>query len=73
MENWTKKQRNIRLIIKEYRNQDELTRDMVERFVEKIVVFNDGRVEILLNYRDELEFIFYEAAVRKREGVKLAV
>lgn len=60
-------------LLKEYRNQEELTRDMVERFVEKIVVFNDGRVEILLNHRDELEFIFYEATVRKREGVKRAV
>ena len=60
-------------LLEEYRNQEQLTRDMVERFVEKIVVFNDGRVEILLNHRDELEVIFYEAAVRRREGVKRAV
>ena len=60
-------------LIREYRNQDGLSRDMLERFIDKIVAHNDGRIEIYFSYKDELESVLYLAAERKREEMRYAV
>lgn len=60
-------------LIREYRNQDGLSRDMIERFIDKIVAHNDGRIEIHFSYKDELESVLYLAAERKREEMRYAV
>ncbi|MFR5631420.1 MAG: recombinase family protein [Monoglobales bacterium] len=60
-------------IFKEYGNQETLSRDMVEMMIEKITVYNDGRTEISLRYKDELELVLCQAAVREKEGARYAV
>lgn len=60
-------------LLEDYKNQASLSRDMVEAFIDNIVVYNDGRVEITLCHKDELEMVLYQAAERKKEGIYCAV
>ena len=60
-------------MIEEYKNQDVLSRDMVEAFIDNIVAYNDGRVEISLRHKDELESVLYQVAERKKEGMRCAM
>ncbi len=62
-----------KLRVAEYREQEELSRDMVEAFLDKIIVYNDGRMEIQFRNQDELEAMLYYAAERKKEGERVAV
>lgn len=58
--------------IEKYREQEVLSREMVEALIERITAYQDGRVEIQLQNCDELEILLYYAAERKREGMKYA-
>lgn len=40
---------------------------MVEAFVERITVYNDGRAEISFKNYDEIETVLLQASERKRE------
>lgn len=55
-------------LIKEYRDQETLSRDMVEAFIDKIILFEDGRSEIILRHKDTLEEIICQAAARRKGG-----
>lgn len=46
---------------------------MVEAFIDNIVAYNDGRVEISLRHKDELESVLYQVAERKKEGMRCAM
>ena len=39
----------------QFKNETELTREMVVALVDRILVFEDKRIKILFNYRDEME------------------
>lgn len=54
-------------LINKYYTQEELSRDMVEAFVERITVYNDGRTEISFKNYDEIETVLLQASERKRE------
>ena len=58
--------------IEKYREQEVLSREMVEALIERITAYQDGRVEIQLQNCDELEILLYYAAERKREEMKYA-
>jgi len=60
-------------LLEKYQNRECLTRDMVEAFIDSIVVYNDGRMEVSLSYKDEVEKVLYHAAARKMEGIDRAV
>lgn len=60
-------------LLEEYENQEVLSRDMVEAFIDGIVAYNDGRVELSLRHKDELELVLYQAAERKKEGMRRAM
>lgn len=59
-------------LVRKYQNQTEPDREMVEAFIESIVLYNDSRVEITFQYRDELEYILLLASERKREALRYA-
>lgn len=54
------------------RNSKMKERNMVEAFVNKLTLYNDGRAEIEFNFRDELEEVLLWAAMRKKEVNKYA-
>lgn len=41
----------------QFKLKDQLTREMVESLISGIYVYNDNRIEIILNYQDELEML----------------
>lgn len=59
-------------LIQKYLGQNILSRDMVEAFVDKITVYNDGRVEIAFKNYDEVEKLSFQASERKKEVKRYA-
>lgn len=64
-EHWAK-------LVADFKDQKTLDRKMVEAFVNKLTLYNDGRAEIEFNFRDELEEVLLWAAMRKKEVNKYA-
>lgn len=60
-------------LLEEYKDQETLSREMAEAFIDQIVLYNDGRTEIKLRYKDELEIVLYQAAERKKEGARRGI
>lgn len=58
--------------VEEFQSADILTAQMVEGFIEEMVLFNDGHVEVIFSCRDELEEILYVASARKKEAERYA-
>ena len=58
--------------VAELKNKKTFDRKMVEAFVNKLTLYNDGRAEIEFNFRDELEEVLLWAAMRKKEVNKYA-
>lgn len=64
-EHWAK-------LVSDFKDQKTLDKKMVEAFVQKLTLYNDGRAEIEFNFRDELEEVLLWAAMRKKEVNKYA-
>lgn len=62
---WTERVRN-------FMDAKELNQPMVEAFIEEMVLFNDGHVEVKFCGRDELDELLYIAATRRKELEKYA-
>ena len=60
------------ILLPTLRIKKTLDRKMVEAFVNKLTLYNDGRAEIEFNFRDELEEVLLWAAMRKKEVNKYA-
>lgn len=60
-------------LIGQYQQATELTGDMAAAFLEKVILFNDGRVEIKLKYQDEFDETLFYASIRRREDIEYAV
>ena len=64
--NWSK-------LIEQYRNAEALTEEMVDAFIDEMILYNNGHVEIKFNFKDELDEVIHLAASRSREGERYAI
>lgn len=60
-------------LIAKFQNAEQLDADMVNAFIDEMVLFNDGHVEVAFNFRNELDEVIHLAAIRKREAERYAV
>lgn len=60
-------------LIEMYWEKAELSREMVEAFLEEIVLHHDGHVEVKFKNQDELEAVLFQVAERRKEGMEYAV
>lgn len=59
----------VRTLIEKYLYATELTREMVEHFIESIIIYEDKRIKIKYVYGDEIQKLVQE--VNKRKGEML--
>lgn len=52
-----------------FKKETELTREMVVALVDRVLVFDDKRIKILFNYRDEMEYLQQMVNKSSREVV----
>lgn len=60
-------------LIAQYQNAEELTVEMVDAFIDEIILYNNGHVEVKFNFRDELDQVIHLAAIRAKEAQRYAV
>lgn len=65
-EKWAKR-------VEEFQQQEQLSREMVEAFIDAITVYEDGRTEVAFRNMDELEAVLYQASERRKEDMRYAV
>ena len=46
---------------KQYRDFTELSRELIVKLIDKIIVYEGSRLEIIFRYKDELERAFYSS------------
>lgn len=60
-------------LIQRYQNTDKLDADMIDAFIDKLTLFNDGHVEVAFNFKDEIDEVIHLAAIRQKEAQRYAV
>lgn len=60
-------------LIERYQNTDQLTAEMVDAFIDQMIMFNDGHVEITFNFKDEIDEVIHLSAIRQREAQRYAI
>ena len=60
-------------LIEQYRNADTLTKEMVDAFIDEMILHNNGHVEVKFKFRDELDEVIHLAAIRQREVERYAM
>lgn len=60
-------------LVDEFKTLDRLDAQVVNAFIDKMTLFNDGHVEVDFNYKDELDEVIHLAAIRQREVRRYAV
>ena len=60
-------------LIEQYQNAEELTGEMVDAFIDEMILYNNGHVEINFRFKDELNEVIHLAAIRQREVERYAV
>lgn len=60
-------------LIQRFKDQEQLDAKMVEAFIDEMILYNDGHVEIKFNFQDELDEVTYLSAIRKKEVERYAV
>ena len=60
-------------LIEQYRNADTLTKEMVDAFIDEMILYNNGHVEVKFKFRDELDEVIHLAAIRQREVERYAM
>ena len=59
-------------IVEQFHHQDYLDANMVNAFIKKITLYEDGHIEIEFNFRNEIEEILLWASIRQREAERYA-
>jgi DNA invertase Pin-like site-specific DNA recombinase len=59
-------------MVEEFQNRTELDAQMVDTFIDELVLYNDGHVEVKFNFKDEIEEILLLSAIRQREVERYA-
>ena len=54
-------------IIEKYKNFDNLTEDIIQSFISKVLVYSDERLEICFRFKDELEELAQVVEERRDE------
>ena len=52
---------------------EELTKEMVDAFIDEMILYNNGHVEVKFRFKDEMDEVIYLAAVRRKEAERYAV
>lgn len=60
-------------IIAKYKNATKLTEEMVDAFIDKMILYNDGHVEITFKCKNEIDQMMYLANIRKKEAERYVV
>lgn len=60
-------------LVEEFRNIDKLDERIVDAFIDEMILFHDGHVEVKFNFRDELDEVIHLAAIRQKEEKRYAV
>lgn len=60
-------------IIEQYQNVDTLTEKMIDAFIDQIILYNNGHVEVKFRFKDELDEVIHLAAIRQREVERYAM
>ena len=59
----------LKTIIEKYRNKRKLSREMVEELIEKVLIYEDKRMEVVFKYDDEMKKLLMAMEQRKGEIV----
>ncbi len=59
-------------MIEKYSDRNELDEDMIDAFIEEIILFNDGHYEVTFAFHDEMEAVLLQASMRKKEAERYA-
>lgn len=60
-------------IIEQYQNAETLTEEMIDAFIDEMIMYNNGHVEVKFRFRDELDEVIHLAAIRQREVERYAM
>lgn len=60
-------------IIEQYQNVDTLTEEMIDAFIDEMILYNNGHVEVKFRFKDELDEVIHLAAIRQREVERYAM
>lgn len=60
-------------IIERYQNADTLTEEMIDAFIDEMIMYNNGHVEVKFRFKDELDEVIHLAAIRQREVERYAM
>lgn len=60
-------------IIEQYQNAETLTEEMIDAFIDEMILYNNGHVEIKFRFKDELDEVIHLAAIRQREVERYAM
>ena len=63
----------ILALIEQYKDADTLTAEMVDAFIDEMILYNNGHVEVKFNFRNELDEVIHLAAIRQREVERYAM
>lgn len=60
-------------IIGQYPNTEILTEEMIDAFIDEMILYNNGHVEVKFRFKDELDEVIHLAAIRQREVERYAM
>lgn len=60
-------------IIEQYPNTETLTEEMIDAFIDEMILYNNGHVEVKFRFKDELDEVIHLAAIRQREVERYAM
>ena len=60
-------------IIEQYQNTEILTEEMIDAFIDEMILYNNGHVEVKFRFKDELDEVIHLAAIRQREVERYAM
>ncbi len=60
-------------LIEKYQHATVLTEEMIDAFIEEMILYNNGHIEVKFRFKDELDEVIHLAAIRQREVERYAV
>ena len=60
-------------IIEQYQNAETLSEEMIDAFIDEMILYNNGHVEVKFRFKDELDEVIHLAAIRQREVERYAM
>ena len=60
-------------IIEQYQNAETRTEEMIDAFIDEMILYNNGHVEVKFRFKDELDEVIHLAAIRQREVERYAM